>query len=633
MKFENGHILNPMRSAPFILAGMIAAYTFIIGTWSVNRYLSFNATFWDLGLMIQAIWNTAQGRILHESVNLGFSASRIAVAHWELIYLPLAVIYRMLPSIPLLLYIQSFVLACGVIPIYQFATKKLSSEPTALLISSAYLFYPALHGANLFDLHGLTFATTFLLFTFYFLDQGKTSLTIIFGLLSLSCREDVAFVLFTLGLYAVIVKQNNKVGLVFIFASVSWFTAFTYRGYIWGSSEILSTANAGSNWNHLGQGGFFSVFISLFQHPMRVIQHFIQFENLKYLAKLLIPVLGLSVLAPKIALIALPTLLLNMLSNSSAMRQIEYHYTATITPFIFLSAIQGLANLNWWLRKSRLLSFVKPSISFIIAIDLLIASIGSTMFFSIVRFHGNWRVSQANRLLAQQLQAIPSPLSVSATARLGPHLASRQQLYHFPERFQDADVVILELNRPTVEIKNPGGEQRTLHVPGLNEHSRAALQDTSFGLRFAADNVFCLQRGIDPKKSFQNYAILDTLPIEPGQAKSDTLENGQIFLGWKTVFIGSEQAHFQLYWQTTRRQNRQDHLNFYLESDDLQLPIDHQPLFGRLEWHEFPVDKIVCDHLFVNRPANDHTNKFAISVQAPSHRLHQLITFEFPRLR
>lgn len=631
MKIKKYKIANIAGIAPFILAGIITTYTLIIGAWAVNRFMSFNATFWDLGLMTQAIWNTAHGRILHESVNLGYSVSRLAMAHWELIYLPLAAIYRVIPSVSLLLYVQSFVLACGAIPIYKFALKKLSSAPAALLISLSYLFYPALHGANLFDLHGLTFATTFLLFTFYFLDQGKFTLTLIFGLLSLSCREDVAFVLFMLGLYSIIFQRNNKIGLIFIIASAGWFTAFTCRGYFWKSAGILSTANAGSNWDHLGEGGFFTMLISMFKHPLQIIRHCIQFENLKYLAKLFIPALGMSLFAPRILFIALPTFLLNMLSGWSTMHQIEYHYTATITPFIFLSAVQGLANLDQWQQKSKCFTFIKFSTSFTIAIGLLTASICSTLFFSILRFHGNWQVSQANCKLAEQLHAIPSPLSVSATARLGPHLASRQQLYHFPDHFQDADIVILELNRPDVEIKNLTGKQRTRRASAWNEITKAALQNPAFGLRFAEDNVFCLQRGIDPIQSFKKYALLDSVPNEPQQAKDDTLETGLIFKGWHTVYTGDEQAHFQIYWQKTRPQNQDEKLEFYLSSDKSLLSIDHQPVFGRLELHEFPVGKIVCDHLFVNRPQNFSGDTCSISIKVSSRELHQLITFQFPR--
>lgn len=630
MKFEISNIANRRSIAPLILLGMIATYTLIIGTLAVNRFMSFNATFWDLGLMLQAIWNTAQGRILYESVNLGFSASRFTMAHWELIYLPLAIIYRIVPSVPLLLYTQSFVLACGAIPIYKFAAKKLSSAPAALLIASAYLFYPALHGANLFDLHGLTFATTFLLATFYFLDQSNLKLALLFGLACLSCREDIAFVIFMLGLYTIIFQPNKKIGLLFIFLSLCWLIAFSARGYFWGAAEVMSTANAGSNWDHLGQGGFLKLFISLLHHPTQVVQTLLQFGNLKYLAKLFLPVLGMSFFSPPIVLIAIPTLLLNLLSSSVPMHQIEYHYTATITPFIFLSAIQGLANLHHWLQRAPIFASIKSSLPALIAIDLLIASICSTMFFSIIRFHANWRVSEANRELAEQLHAIPSPLSVSATGRLGPHLASRPLLCHFPEHFQKSDIVILELNRPDVEIKNATGKQRTLRVPAWNKISQAAMQDSNFGLRFATDNVYCLQRGIDSNESFKQYAMLDSLPFNGERVQHDTLANGLIFKGWKTIYLGSQQAHFEIFWQKARQQNRDDQLELFLSFDDCLLSIDHQPVFGRLAWSDVPIGTIVRDHLFVDRPRDHHHCTFSIAAQLSSGAPQPLFTFRFP---
>lgn len=617
-------------SASLVLVAMIMAYTFIIGNWAVNRFMSFNATLWDLGLMTQAIWNTAHGKILYESVNLGYSVSRLAVAHWELIYLPLAIIYRIIPSVPSLLYIQTFVLACGVIPIYKFAQKKLLSETTSLLVASAYLFYPALHGTNLFDLHGLTFATTFLLFTFYFLDQDRFSLALIFGFLSLSCREDVTFVLFVLGLYSVIFKKNKKTGLVFLIASVGWFTAFIYRAYFWGSTEILSTANAGSYWDHLGEGGIFKVFTSLFKHPWPVIQQLIQFENLKYLAKLLIPVLGMSLLAPGILLIAAPTLLLNLLSNWQQMHQIEYHYTATITPFIFLAAIKGIANIKQWI--SRFPKLNTSRIPFVFGLLILATSIISTTQFSILRFHKTWYVSESNKKLVTQLQEMPPDLSVSTTARAGAHLAKRQELYHFPEHCSDADIIIVELNRPEVEIKNITGKLRTLKIAALNELTESVFQDTTLGLRFVEDNVFCFQRGLPRRESFEAYAFRDEMPSNVTETKKIVLGNGLYFLGWKPVYIGDKQAHFQLYWLINKQQPGEGKLKFFISSGDSKIKINYAPLLGRIAIHEWTPGKIICDHLFINRPAVEDSVTISVlaSISGAGNTGEQkLFTFEF----
>lgn len=589
---------------------MVASYTLIIGTWAVNRFMSFNATIWDLGLMIQAIWNTAHGRILYESVNLGFSISRLTVAHWELIYLPLAVVYRIIPSIPLLLYTQTFILACGVIPIYKFAQKKLSSEITALLIALAYLFYPALHGANLFDLHGLTFAATFLLFTFYYLDQENLKKTILFALLSICCREDVAFIILMLGLYGWIVKKNSKIGVSLLTLSIVWIIAFFIRSYITGHTDLIETTSMAPNWEHLAISHVFDIFRSPFKKIITIVQFLLSFENIKYLAKLILPVVGLCCLSPEILIIATPTLLLNLLSNWHQMHQIEYHYTATITPFIFLAAIKGMANLTRWFV--RLPNFQANRIQFILGSIIVLSAMVSTTQFSILRFHKTWRVSESDQKLSQQLKEIPSELSVSATARVGAHLANREALFHFPEHSSDVDMVIIELNRPQVEIKNLTGALRTSKVPAMNEFTQSIFQDTTLGLKFVQDNVFCFQRSLTPRKSFAKYTFLEELPSEVTELKKIDFGNGLYFLGWKPVYIGDQQAHFQLFWLTDQKQSEKVSINLHLKFGDSKIAIPHQPLFGRIPIHDWTPGKIICDHLFINRPAESDRNIFSV---------------------
>ncbi len=615
-------------TSPFLLAGMILAYTLIIGSWSVNRFKSYNATLWDMGIMGQAIWNTAHGRILHESINLGYSISRLAVAHWELIYLPLAIIYRIIPSIPLLLYIQSLVLACGVIPIYKFALRKLSSEPAALFISASYLFYPALHGANLFDLHGLTFATTFLLFTFYYLDKGKWIIAIIFAVLSICCREDVALVVFMLGIYTLFKNKTGdpiekhialKLRAIFISMSLLWIIAFFGRAYFIGQGELADTSSMISNWENSSAAPIFDFIKTLLSN------------NLKYIAKLTLPVIGLPLLSPSIMLIALPTLLLNISSNWPQMRQIEYHYTAAITPFIFLATIQGISNLKGW--SNRFPKFQSNRIPIILSSIILLASIVSTTQFSILRFHKTWQVSASNKKLSRQLLAIPSDLSISATARVGAHLANRKELFHFPEHFSDADLIVLALNRPEVEIKNLTGKLRTNKVVAWNELTQSIFQDTSLGLRFIEDNVFCLQRGLASKASFKELFFLEEIPSNGTAANKINVGNGLNLLGWKPVYIGNQQAHFQLFWSTDKPQPETTCLNFYLTSADSAMEIPYKPILGRIPIHEWEPGKVVSDHLFVNRPKDTEARTYSVmlstSTDNNSQRIH-LFDFIFP---
>lgn len=609
---------DKIQSLVFLSIAAIA-YTAIVGHWAANRFLSFNATFWDLGIMIQAIWNTAHGRLLHESINLGISTSRIAVAHWEFIYLPLAALFRIIPSVPVLLYAQTAALAAGVFPIYLFARKKLNAEIPALLIAVAYLFYPAMHGANLFDLHGLTFATPMLLFTFYFMDKGSRTGTFIFALFSLSCREDVAIPILFLGLYIWFFKKQRGTGILLFVSGALWLMLFFLRGYFFSNGEILSQTGAASNWTHLGEHGIFSIFTAPFARPVYFFQTLFSPENVKYLIKLLLPLLGLCLLAPSILLICLPALLLNLLSDWSPMRHIEYQYTATITPFLFLAAIQGLANFSKWtgryqifIRKSRIIPLAVTAM-------VLAASILSTTQFSILRFHGTWLVSEEHRALTARLHEIPSFYSVSATARLGPHLAAREKLFHFPQGADSADLVLIELNRPIVEMKNPSGKFPTSKVPAFNEAVKAAFQDTTLGLLFESDNVFCLKRGFDTKTSFAEYAILEKLPEGIQTNGRIDLNNGLSFLGWSPVYVGEQQAHFKIYWKKDSTWKKGRNIELVLSSDGSEFRLKHRPVFGRFEIEDWPVGNVICDHVFVDRPSEMRSmEKCDISATVPS---------------
>ncbi|MDZ7264073.1 MAG: DUF2079 domain-containing protein [candidate division KSB1 bacterium] len=614
----------------FILANAIVAYVVIVGYWAVSRFQSYQATLWDLGIMAQAIWNTAHGRILQESVNLGFSVSRLHVAHWELIYLPLALIYRVFPSIPLLLWLQTLMLACGAIPIFLLAKQKLDSEVAALFAALAYLFYPALHGANLFDIHGLTLAIPLLLFTFLYLTREKYSAALAFAIISLLCREDVALVIFMLGWYVLISRRNSRVGAVLIFISALWLLAFACRSYFWPMNDIPSSAKSAAIVSEIRENEAIQVVIGLVQTPIATLTKLIQVENVVYAAKLLLPVAGLCLFAPSIMLLSAPNLLMNLLSPWHYMHQIEYHYSAAIIPFIFLAAVQGLANILRHVRRYRKVRWF--STEAIMGIVLLSAMV-SAAHFSILRFHRLWQVTPQHRMLSDALRDIPAQLSVSTTAREGAHLAERQYLYHFPERVNDADIVVLDLKRPLMEIKAFADSQRTRRLPAMNELSWRVLRDSSWGLRFAIDNTFCLQRGLASKESFARYALQDSLPAGIDGRLNIQVGSGIWLVGWSTVYIGADQAHFQLYWYRAAATPPGSPVKFLLQSEHWSREFDHQLLFGRLQFEGIPPGKILCDHLFINNPQQAGQRTFAVAI-ASDEAIHKtprvLFSFNFP---
>ena len=90
------------------------------------------------------------------------------------------------------------------------------------------------------------------------------------------------------------------------------------------------------------------------------------------------------------------------------------------------------------------------------------------------------------------------------------------------------------------------------------------------------------------------------------------------FFGWKSIYIGFDQAHFQLYWLADKQQPGEEKLFFSLVSGDSKIKIPYEPLFGRLKIHDWATGKIICDHLFINRPEIKDPGTFSVMAATSS---------------
>ena len=85
------------KSDLYIIASIIVGYIIILSYLCILRFESFSASVYDLGIMIQTIYNTSNGKILQESVNKGYPMIRFWMAHWEFIYIVVAIFFKIFP--------------------------------------------------------------------------------------------------------------------------------------------------------------------------------------------------------------------------------------------------------------------------------------------------------------------------------------------------------------------------------------------------------------------------------------------------------------------------------------------------------------------------------------------------------
>ena len=172
-------------------------------------------------------------------------------------------------------------------------------------------------------------------------------------------------------------------------------------------------------------------------------------RDLGYLARLILPLLGLPLLAPLAALTAAPELLLNLLSGTRTQTSIHFHYTAGALPGLFVAAVLGAARLRrryaWANRPEGRAVVVSTFLAGVLLGPLPVwrdVPLGSDLA---TREHV---VGHHARVAARAVAVIPPDAPVSATNTLGAHLSERRRVFSFPV-LGDATWVAVDEQRPS----------------------------------------------------------------------------------------------------------------------------------------------------------------------------------------
>ncbi len=585
-----------------IIVGMlIAAYTVLFSCASIWRWESYHSTLFDLGIMVQTFYNTSQGHLLEESVNLGVPVTRFWLAHWEFIYVPLTLFYKLIPRPETLLILQSLFLAIGALPVYWLAKERLHSEAAGLVFAAAYLFYPAMQNTNLFDFHGVVFSTSLLLFAFYFLDKQRLFWFWFFAISALLCREDIAIVLGMTGGYLVFIKRNFKLGI-----ALGAFGAFWFGMYYWGRAwmidyfdltELTALANTmtgPSHWAYLKGGKL------ILEEPIYFLdEHFLTRLNVEYLIWLFAPAAFLCLASPWFLAIAGPILLINMSSDWYPAHVIEYPYTATLTPVIFVAAIYGLDNVLKRFQARGMEEAKARRWQRIILAVVLLSSIAVFAAKSNLRKIGEWKRTPHHEAIDRAVAKIPQNASLSVDTILGSHAAERRQLYAFPDHIDTADYILYDFSNHEFRLMTRASYFLPPAKP-IDKDIWQVLNDPNYGVSFYEDGVALFQRGYDHQTGRRNLAIarLDEIEKPASIMVNDTLK----FLGYtqhgNTRFWDTFYHHFTLYWTATEFYSQRQGAQFLLSNGKTSFSSPHNPAFGLYPASQWQPGEIVREEVY-----------------------------------
>jgi len=121
------------RAATALVTLLAAGYVVFFTTYLWAQHDAYLTHAEDLGIMVQALWNTGHDAVLHQTIcnsvsdmNCLGDISRLAI-HFEPIMFPLAVLYALAPSPKTLQLVQTLVVASGAFPAFWIARRRLRS--------------------------------------------------------------------------------------------------------------------------------------------------------------------------------------------------------------------------------------------------------------------------------------------------------------------------------------------------------------------------------------------------------------------------------------------------------------------------------------------------------------------------
>ena len=459
--------------ALLLICVYIAYFTFA----SFLKYDNFYTGRFDLGNMAQTVWNTLHERIFQSGNADGLPTLRLS-GHADFLLILLAPFYVVWENPKMLLLIQTVVLGLGGIFVYLLAKDIIKNKKIALTLTASYLLYPQLQFANLFDFHAVTLATTFFLGAFYFLQKNKILWFFIFLLLACLTKEQIWLISALFGGFIAMIRPKNRLaGLVLFFGSLAIFYFLLWHAI---PNTLGKQHFALAYYSEFGNSPS-DVIKNVLSSPAKILNLVFQQNRFEFLYQLLMPLGFFSLLAPLLLIFSLPDLSINLLSSNSQLHQIYYHYTAAITPFVFIAGIFGIKKFCKWFPK------IPPIVitGYLLAFALLSAYNfgplpGAKQANTAMFVH-----PQQNReIIDQFISRIPESAILATTNNLGSHLSHRQRITIVPAGMDTADFVLFLFAQTA--------------APALQEQKEMAEKienDNNYKKVFEKDNFLVFKRG------------------------------------------------------------------------------------------------------------------------------------------
>lgn len=519
-----------------LLFTMATMYTIIISILAITSHNMFYTNAWDLGIYAQALFSTLNyGKPLYYTVEaIGNPSRSLFGIHFAPFLFFLVPVYAIYQNPVTLLVLRPIAISVGLLPLYWILRENgIMSRKFIAFFAAIYLIYPPMIvPISNFDI--LSFLPALFLFAIHYLRKKKFVYAYIFILLALMVNEFVSLIVASLALYVFLtnlkenlrdlkrkrLNQNMLFSFILLFTGVLWFIL---------ASAVITYFNPVAlttkwEWGDLGSSPR-EIIVNILTNPIKALNALFNdgHKKFSYIVALLSPVAFISLFEPLALIMTLPWLTASLLSINPLYYSIETQYPAFVSPFIFLSAADGLK------RLANLSTNIMRRIIVMMTITLFISTllIPSGVYF---------KFSESNDAIWLALSEIPPDASISIMPDVYPHVCNRLEVY--PYFVNGVDYVLINIYSWWYDVILP----RPAHI--APRWCDIEIGD-EYGIVLNMKGVLLYKRGYNGTVKFSgvsfNYGIYDVL--DPA-GKVILIENGTTLVSALIYKAGSQSTLF-----------------------------------------------------------------------------------------
>lgn len=421
---------------------------------STLRYITLHTTTSELGWYDNKVWNISQSSSFFEALRVA------STGYFQPILVIHGYLYKFSDSPIFLQFLQTGAVVSGVIPLYLIAKEKFPETLWTIVFVILYLLYPPVEYNATMEFHPDHLLIPLLLWAFYFAEQGKYWQSVVFAGIGGLAKEPLILVVAFFGLYIFFDKGKKWIGLwTFLIYLILFFVViFMIQPVLTPYYKNIGSVLGGSNFAYLlpSNSGNVSDYISNVIHGVSTWKS----RKILLIVFLLLPFLFLPLLRGFKFIPALPPLFISMLSLYPAHSGVDMQYTVAVIPSVFVGLIFALARVRQMFGE---MNFVALFLwIFIMMATLDIAHSPSPLSpnywdsrWSEVWYYGVYQKTARYEDMEKIISLIPPDPKVKVVSQNNINsskLSHRIHYWIFPERWEEADYILLDTWNPVIPI-------------------------------------------------------------------------------------------------------------------------------------------------------------------------------------